>query len=242
MALGRIRFSLPSLRFGVRDLAWAAIVVAVFFSSYWSQPSGPKGTGRELDLAVLGHGYFVVKQDNTGLVGYVREGRLSLDACGRLIVGRPFDGWVVQPEITLPSDHQEIHISQGGMVCFTQAGTPQLQQSGQLQLARFTAPEHLRELVPGVLQETQFSGCSQVANPGQAGIGLLAQGRLEATNSKLFDWRTFASLVGLGLAIIAVREVRKLRDATTTQLAASQVVAARFEAPTVVRHDTPVEV
>jgi flagellar basal-body rod protein FlgG len=63
-----------------------------------------------------------------------------------------------------------------------QAGTPQLQQVGQIQLARFVNPQGLLKLGENLFQETVSSGPPLQGNPGTVGLGQIRQNALENSN------------------------------------------------------------
>ena len=95
-------------------------------------------TGRDLDVAISGNGYFAV-QGPTG-EGYTRAGAITLDADGTMTV----NGMQLLGEggpITLPP-HRKVEISQDGTVSVLGAGADaQLQVIDKLKLVRAEASE-----------------------------------------------------------------------------------------------------
>lgn len=216
-------------QFTLRDLAWAVVVLACIFSWYVPRPAGIRSTGRELDLAIQGQGFFMVEQSNTGLMGYVRHGHFTLNNCGQLCFGRPIDGWIVQPQLTFPVDHQEIEIAQDGTVLYRQQNVGQSQAAGQLQLAMFVGVEHLHEVASNVFIETQHSGCANIVNPGFHGAGLIRQKALEfPPDERSFDAATCFYALVAAVAILAFRELRLIRIALIAQSSPPSVFENRF--------------
>jgi len=97
-----------------------------------------RATGRELDVAISGPGYFAV-EGPTG-EGYTRAGAITLDADGMMTVnGLPLVG--EGGPITLPL-HRKVDIGQDGTVSVLGAGTDaQTQVVGKLKLVRAEASE-----------------------------------------------------------------------------------------------------
>jgi len=94
-------------------------------------------TGRELDVAVVGEGYFTVRSGNGE--AYTRAGNFTLDAEGGLLLnGRQVlgDGG----EIVLPP-HTRVAIVQDGTVSIQPPGQTELQAVDRLKLVRPQAAE-----------------------------------------------------------------------------------------------------
>lgn len=138
-------------------------------------------TNGQLDVAIEGRGFFQV-QDPSGEIRYTRAGNFSINANGSLVLGSASDGRVLEPAITIPTDATDIVISADGQVQVRQAGSPQLQQVGQVQLATFINPEGLLKVGENLYAQTDASGAPTVGNPGVTGAGVLRQNALEASN------------------------------------------------------------
>jgi flagellar basal-body rod protein FlgF len=96
-----------------------------------------KSTGRELDVAISGNGFFTV-QGPTG-EGYTRAGAITLDADGAMTVG----GMPILGEggpITLPI-HTKVQIGQDGTVSIQTPGSAQMQVVDKLKLVKAEASE-----------------------------------------------------------------------------------------------------
>jgi flagellar basal-body rod protein FlgG len=151
-------------------------------------------TGGQLDLAIAGDGFFQVNDGNRFL--YTRAGNFSINANGQIVVASADIGRPLEPAITIPQDTLQVTISADGIVSVLQAGQTQLNQIGQIQLARFINPQGLMQMGQNLYSQTVGSGNPLIGIPGQDGLGTLRQNFLEASN---------------------VEPVRELVDLITTQ-------------------------
>lgn len=197
-----------------RDVIWAVVVFAIVVSFTRPKFGGRIETGRPLDVRIAGQGYFIVDHPQTGRRGFTRDGRLSINHLGQLCVGKPnvYGGWTLQPSITIPIDYQSVSITEDGIVMYSQGGSTQQQQAGQLMLAKFINPEGLREIVEGIYEETDVTGSANMSTPGQIGLGFLESGKLDATKPTWpFDPTMFVCVACCGAAMVCVRETRQIR-------------------------------
>lgn len=136
---------------------------------------GLSATGGDLDVAIDGQGYLEVTLPS-GLTAYTRDGGLKRTAEGLIVTS---DGHPVAPEIVIPADSRGVTINADGEVYayFNDAEGGQL--LGQFTLAGFTNPKGLEALGSNLFAETEASGPSLVAAPGEDGLGTLRQGYLE---------------------------------------------------------------
>lgn len=140
-----------------------------------------KQTGRELDVAIEGDGFFQVLDPN-GDTYYTRAGNFNVNANGNLVMGSAETGRLLQPPITIPEDATHIVISAEGIVSVRQPNNQNLSNVGQVELAYFINPEGLLKLGENLLAETDSSGSAVLGNPGQDNFGRLRQTFLEASN------------------------------------------------------------
>lgn len=140
-------------------------------------------TGRELDVAIKGDGFFKVLLPD-GSTAYTRDGALEMDAQGRLVTS---DGNPVQPEIVIPSDKQQINIAPDGTVSVQRAGQTNFDQVGRIQLTRFINPAGLERIGGNLYKPTAASGDPIDDNPGQNGLGTLVQQSLETANVEVVE-------------------------------------------------------
>ena len=148
-------------------------------------PGSTVQTGNPLDLAIQGDGFFQVQLDN-GEIAYTRDGSFNRDANGQLVTS---DGYVVQPAINIPQDASEIVVGINGVVSVRQAGNPNLQQVGQLQLTRFSNSAGLESIGRNLFAETPASGAPVQGVAGQADFGrtTINQGFLENSNVQIVE-------------------------------------------------------
>jgi len=137
-------------------------------------------TGQELDIAIVGDGFFQVTDGTQTL--YTRAGMFSINADGQLVLASSDRGRLLEPSITIPQDAIEISINSDGLVQVRVPGSTDLQQVGQIQLARFVNPQGLIQEGENLFVESAASGTPLLGNPGQDGLGTLRQRFLEASN------------------------------------------------------------
>jgi flagellar basal-body rod protein FlgG len=139
-------------------------------------------TGRELDVAIEGKGFFQLVEPGSGQIVYTRAGTFSVNANGELVMGSASTGRLLEPPIIIPQDTQAISISPDGQVSVQTPATTQLQAVGEIELATFINPEGLLKLGENLYRETDASGPPLPGTPGQDGFGVLRQTMLEASN------------------------------------------------------------
>lgn len=135
-------------------------------------------TGNALDMAIEGDGFFQVLRAD-GTIAYTRDGAFKLSADGRLVNS---DGYIHEPEISIPVDTQSIMISRDGLVSVTVAGSNDPQDVGQIELARFINPAGLKSIGQNLYERTAASGNPIIGTPGIEGFGEITQGYLESSN------------------------------------------------------------
>ena len=145
-----------------------------------------KQTNNNLDLAIQGDGFFQVQLPD-GRIAYTRDGAFKLDAEGNVVTS---DGYKLIPEITLPPTTVQVSIGTDGTVSILEAGQTQMQQIGQIQLAKFINPAGLHSLGSNLYLNTTASGDPMVANPGTEGEGEIRQGFVEMSNVQLVEEMT----------------------------------------------------
>jgi len=140
-------------------------------------------TGNALDLTIEGNGFFIIQQPD-GSEAYTRDGALKMDADGTLVTG---DGFIVQPQISIPQDATSISIGVDGRVSVMVVGDETPQEVGQIELARFINPAGLEAKGRNLYLPTAASGTAIVSTPGQDGLGVLNQGYLEMSNVEVVE-------------------------------------------------------
>ena len=88
------------------------------------------------------------------------------------------DGYVVQPEITIPEDAVEIYVNNSGEVWIKQDGETDEVNVGQLELATFPNEAGLEAMGQNLFLETEASGAPIIDNPDTESFGSVLQGYL----------------------------------------------------------------
>ena len=135
-------------------------------------------TDNKFDLAINGKGYFQVQMPS-GDTAYTRAGNFAINDTGQLCT---VDGYLVQPQITIPQGATDVTISKSGQVQATIAGSATPQQVGQLTLASFYNEAGLDAIGDNYFLQSGSSGQANVSNPNLNGLGGLLQGYTEASN------------------------------------------------------------
>lgn len=140
-------------------------------------------TGRPLDVAIEGEGFFQVQLPN-GQIGYTRDGSFQISDQGAIVTS---EGYALVPNIRIPSDAANLAISRTGVITVQRgsaANAPQ-QEIGRLEMARFANPSGLLALGENVYSATPASGDSVLGFPQDDGMGRLVQGSLEGSNVEI---------------------------------------------------------
>lgn len=140
-------------------------------------------TNNPLDVSIDGDGFLQVSLPD-GTTAYTRDGALKKSAEGTIVTS---DGYILEPQVTVPNDATAINISSNGEVSVKVPGDSALQNVGQLELARFVNPAGLKSMGRNLFLETEASGLAQNGQPDSEGYGKLSQGFLELSNVEVVD-------------------------------------------------------
>lgn len=149
-----------------------------------------QNTGRTLDLAISGNGYFQVT-DGTNIY-YTRAGNFYLDSAGVLVnsgglklVG--ISGTASTTNITaIPATATNLSIGADGKINYINAaGT--LTSAGQIELATFPNPEGLIKAGNNLFRESPNSGTITQTAPDSGGGGTIQSSFLEMSNVDLSE-------------------------------------------------------
>jgi len=140
-------------------------------------------TDADLDVAIEGQGFFQVTQP-TGDLAYTRSGALKKDSTGRLTTS---EGYVLSPEIVIPTNASTISIGASGVVEVTLDGQNTPSTVGTIELARFSNPAGLKSIGRSLFTETPATGAPTTGIPGETGFGSLSQGFLEGSNVSIME-------------------------------------------------------
>ncbi len=161
----------------IRYLAILTACIAV--ALMWNRPTGITAivqSGRDLDIAIVGHGFFSVIDLDTSESRYTRCGGYQLDVNGQIATRIDGRTWTLAPPISVPSDWERIAIHPDGRVQVFQSAY--WVDIGQVHLARFmTSTPFVNALDANVA--TDQTGPPRLGSPGDVGLGLLQQGWIE---------------------------------------------------------------
>ncbi len=136
-----------------------------------------KETGRDLDLAIEGEGFFEVQLPD-GTSAYTRDGSFRKTAAGQVVT---VDGYQVLGIDNIDDGTSEITITPDGE--FTAVVNNEMTPKTRLTLTRFTNPEGLRSIGRNLYTETDASGAAETGlNPGEDGVGTLAHRYAEVSS------------------------------------------------------------
>ncbi|AKM18529.1 Flagellar basal-body rod protein FlgG [Geobacillus sp. 12AMOR1] len=144
-------------------------------------------TGRVLDLAISGDGFFVVGDANGNNRMYTRAGNFYLDSQGYIVNadGQYLLG-VGNSRLQVPADAKSLSIGADGTVNIVNA-SGNLQPIGTIQLAKFANNDGLEKAGNNLFRETTNSGTPTAGAPGENGTGTIVSGALEMSNVDLAE-------------------------------------------------------
>jgi flagellar basal-body rod protein FlgG len=142
-----------------------------------------KITNASYDLQIEGAGFFPIQLPD-GQIGYTRDGSFKRDPNGRLV---DKNGNSLQPEIVLPPNSTSVSITPAGQVQVLIGNGREPQNLGQIELVNFVNPAGLKSIGKNIFIPSASSGLPQQGQPGQNGLGQVAQGQLETSNVNIVD-------------------------------------------------------
>ena len=178
---------------------WTILVICIALAILYSGMPGEtviRRSGRELDLAIVGHGYFVVSDLETAEVRYTRSGSMIVNEFGQLSTEIGGKEWVLEPPIHLPSDWKRVSVQFDGTVQCLDAST--WTDIGQIQLARFMRTPAFENKLDGNVPSSN-SGPPFVGDPNDT-QSTIQQGWVEVPNSS--SWILTRNLLVAILACI----------------------------------------
>lgn len=138
-------------------------------------------TGKELDIAIQGDGFFEIQRPD-GTTAYTRDGSFNLNASGQVVTS---DGLPVLSGFqAVPTGTTSISVAETGEV--TVEG-PSGSQTYRISLTRFANPAGLKSLGGNLYEETNASGTPEQGNPGEQGFGQVLQRYLEGSNVNIVE-------------------------------------------------------
>src|SRR5690606_9420711 len=119
-----------------------------------------------------------------GTTAYTRDGTFKLDGEGRITTA---DGFILQPEITIPENTTSIVFGNDGTVSIRLEGEDHWEEIGQIELVRFLNAAGLASSGKNLFRATAAAGRHQYGTPGLDGFGTIAQGMPEMSNVKTIE-------------------------------------------------------
>lgn len=141
-------------------------------------------TENQLDVAIRGKGFFQILMPD-GTTAYTRDGAFQKDDQGQIVMTA--NGYTLQPTIVIPIDATGISIGRDGVVTVTTAGSNQVTQVGDIQIATFINPAGLESISENLYVETNSSGAPNINTPGLNGAGTLLQNYVETSNVNMAE-------------------------------------------------------
>jgi flagellar hook protein FlgE len=191
-------------------------------------------TGRSLDIAIDGDGFFATRNPESGQILFTRNGNFQIDSLGTVtdFSGKNLQmfevdaaGNVINPGTTVDavvpvtngagSPLASILVEKNGTINAAYADGTTL-SAGRMALATFTAPTGLQPVGSTNWEATGFSGAASYQLPGVGRNGQLLSGTLERSNVDLAE-----EMVGL---ITAQRNFQANAKAIDTATQISQTV------------------
>lgn len=138
-------------------------------------------TGKDLDVAIQGDGFFEVQRAD-GTTGYTRDGSFKLNASGQVVTA---DGLPVLSGFqAVPTGTTSISIAETGEVTVEGASGS---QTYRLTLTRFANPAGLKSMGGNLYEATNASGTPEQGNPGEQGFGNVLQRYVEGSNVNIVE-------------------------------------------------------
>ena len=141
-----------------------------------------EATGRPLDLAIEGDGFFQI-QLPSGELAYSRDGGFQISDQGVLVTN---GGYGLVPAVRIPNDVTDVTVSRAGVVSANR-GEGNTVELGRIELARFANPAGLLTLGENLYRQTPASGQPVLGMPQDQGFGRLMQGSLEGSNVEIVN-------------------------------------------------------
>ncbi|MFA0085455.1 flagellar basal-body rod protein FlgG [Vibrio sp. 10N.286.49.C2] len=142
-----------------------------------------QNTGQELDLAVMGQGFFQI-ENSDGQIMYTRNGQFHVNSEGLMVNSQ---GLPLEPQVQLPDNALSLSVGVDGTVTATTADSTVPQDLGQISLAKFINPAGLEAVGGNLFKETEASGQAEELIPGEEGAGSIKQGALEGSNVQVVE-------------------------------------------------------
>jgi len=150
-------------------------------------------TGRQLDFAIEGEGFFKVVSPDGEKEYYTRDGSFYINNEGILVNA---NGYRLEPEIKLDKQYRSVILDEKGQLKGEPYSNSTDGNSGDtkkvyedigspIELYNFPSPGNLLDEGNNLFSETEASGEATSGEPGKDGFGVIRQGYLERSNVDL---------------------------------------------------------
>ena len=139
-------------------------------------------TGEELDLGIVGDGFFQVQDANQNLM-YTRDGAFKIGPDGNVMTSQGMEVIGFPP---VPPGTTAISVNANGGVTYLR-NEEILQQGNIVQLHSFRNPAGLLAVGGNLFKESEASGPATAGGPGENGLGNIQQGYLETSNVNIVE-------------------------------------------------------
>ncbi|MDP5292386.1 flagellar basal-body rod protein FlgG [Oceanimonas sp. CHS3-5] len=142
-----------------------------------------QNTGQELDMAIVGQGFFQIERPNGELV-YTRNGQFHRNSEGLMVNA---EGLPLVPQVEIPENAINVTVGTNGIVTANLAGQAEPQELGLITLANFSNPAGLEAMGGNLYRQTAASGEPMEGQAGDDALGTLKQGTLEGSNVNVVE-------------------------------------------------------
>ncbi len=140
-----------------------------------------QNTSNPLDMAIEGDGFFQVMVGDEEC--YTRAGAFKLNEDGTIVTA---NGYVLQPEFTVPAETKHVTITEGGTITCLDNNGEEL-ATADIPLYTFINPPGLEARGRNLYTPTEASGEAVEGEPGVDNTGTIAQGFLEMSNVEVVE-------------------------------------------------------
>lgn len=144
-------------------------------------------TNNNLDLAVNGDGFFVVRDNNDNLF-YTKDGSFKLSIEDGEAKVATADGYYLQSDagdVELGRDFSEIFVNPDGLVSVKRTDSEEIEEISTLNIVKFPNPAGLESMGKNLFKETTASG--EYVESFQGDAGEILQGFLETSNVQVVE-------------------------------------------------------
>ena len=141
-------------------------------------------TDGNLDWAIIDDTAFFQVDMGNGQIGYTRGGSWQIDDQGRIV---DENGLLLEPAITIPDNAVDIQLSPTGVVSVRTADNTEIEELGQIELARFVNPTGLRAVGDRLFVRTELRRMESSISSRENGMPQVRQNVIEMSNVQVVE-------------------------------------------------------